>query len=160
MNNKTILFLIGISGSGKSTWATNLVKTQNYIRTNRDDIRKTIVGNLEGYYKSKRIKILEEIVTSISTNIENIVFLNNMPLVVDNTNLKIEYLNSLITRAKNNGYEVKFKLFDCELDKAKSRIAVRDCLFYEELEYIEKQFKQYGTIKKYILKHYESQIIQ
>ena len=36
-----ILFLVGISGSGKSTFAEEfLAKNQDYLRINRDDIRK------------------------------------------------------------------------------------------------------------------------
>lgn len=47
MNN--VIITVGISGSGKSTWSTNFIKENpKYLRLNRDDIRKTLVGDLDG----------------------------------------------------------------------------------------------------------------
>ena len=40
-----LLILVGIPGSGKSTFAKELVKTNNkYVRVNRDDMRQMLKG--------------------------------------------------------------------------------------------------------------------
>lgn len=53
---KKLIILVGISGSGKSTWATEYIqKNPDTLRINRDDIRKSLVGTLKNYYP-RRIK--------------------------------------------------------------------------------------------------------
>lgn len=174
MNNNVII-LVGISGSGKSTFATSFLReNQNYLRINRDDIRRTLVGDLRDYYARKNMFSTEMIVDAISKNILINGLLRKYSFVIDNTNLKLKYFQNIIENAKDRNYTIQFKLFDVDLKNAKNRVFFRDyseyIFNYEDgntdfsdnsaLKYIDKQYEDYQAIKQYILKNYESQIIQ
>ena len=76
---------------------------------------------------------------------------------------------------KKDRVNYNFKLFDCELNEAKSRISSRDYgydfhnRFFDDIttdtflakktDYINKQFADYQTIKEHLLKNNPNQII-
>lgn len=168
-----VIINVGISGSGKSTWTTNFMKNHKYLRINRDDIRKVCVGDLKDYYKRSDLNIIETHIISI---LEYDLFINYLEMkiniIIDNTNLKREYLKKWINLLEDHDIEYQFKLFDCDLNIAKERILLRDyshlmsidtginhSIKLPELEYIEKQYNQYLEIKKWIKDNYESKII-
>lgn len=167
--NKLII-CVGISGSGKSTWATNFIKNNyNYVRINRDDIRKVLVGDLEGYYNRKDLSNIE---TKI-TNIETLILFNmsGYNIVIDNTNLTIKYINRWIDIANKYKFDINFKLFDCnDINTAKQRVIDR-CNYPMSLDkdhtnvckyvdYIDKQYQQYSIIREYIYKSYSNDILE
>lgn len=160
-----LIILVGISGSGKSTFAINYIKEHtNTLRINRDDIRKTLVGNLEGYYQRKGHQHIENIVTEIETSIFTKLSYNEKSIIIDNTNLTKKYIDrwlELLTynnyRIKANNYQLQFKFFDCELETAQFRVMNRDETL--ETDYIKKQVLQYKEIKKYITENYEKHIL-
>lgn len=159
--NKEIIILVGISGSGKSTWTTNFIKKNtNHLRINRDDIRKTLVGDLEDYYQRKDLRQIEEIVTELQSNYIS-VLAGKYNIILDNTNLKQKYLRQWIDEnhpSKYNKYfDVKFKLFDCDPSDAEFRVMNRDSII--ETEYITKQHEDYLNIKEYLLTHYKDKIL-
>ena len=70
VKNKELIILVGISGSGKSTWAGEYINNNtNILRLNRDDIRKSLVQNLKGYYQREDLTILEDIVSTTIYNL-------------------------------------------------------------------------------------------
>ena len=169
-----VIFNIGISGAGKSTWSTQFIKNNpNYLRINRDDIRKTLVGNLDGYYQRKDLQTIEQLINSIEESLF-IKIINNAQynLIIDNTHLKMSYINKWFKIIKNlEGYSeinFKFKIFDVALNEARGRIWNREGLYIsslvtiiecKELDYIDKQFEQYQQIKKHIQIHFPNNII-
>lgn len=159
---RKIIILIGISGAGKSNWAINYIKENpNTIRINRDDIRKTLVGTLSGYYQRKDLNTLERMVSFGEEDIFNSGQWADYDIIVDNTNLKQSYINKFIELAQRTNYTIHFKLFDIDLKEAKDRVFKRDFGPSEEdkTAYIDKQFKQYQEIKKYILTQYKDWIL-
>jgi predicted kinase len=168
VKNKELIILVGISGSGKSTWAGEYINNNtNILRLNRDDIRKSLVQNLKGYYQREDLTILEDIVSTTIYNLFISLIVMEKSIILDNTNLKKEYFKGFIRTAVRNGYNIKFKLFDYDLDGAKRRILNRDYNTWcddgalktdpkiiSQTEYIDKQYKQYRDIKRYILKEY------
>jgi len=72
-----------------------------------------------------------------------------------------------LNRLSNKYFNVKFKLFDIDLNEAKFRVLARENykdsngVFFEEskVEYIEKQWLQYKGIKQYLLTNYEDKIL-
>lgn len=166
-----ILFLIGISGSGKSTFAEEFfLKNKNYLCINRDYIRKTLVKNLDGYYKRQDLNELENIVSSISYNIIKEAINYGYNLIIDNTNLNWNYIKQTINDVGIYKQKISFKLFDCNPTIAKGRILRRDYNDYmagfeipehviKNVKYIEKQYEQYQHIKKYILENYKENIL-
>jgi len=175
--DKEIIICVGISGSGKSTWTTKFLKeNHNYLRISRDDIRKTLVGDLNGYYQRSDLNDIERFINKIETDLYTSINYNHRNIIIDNTNLKIQYINKWIDLAEDDYYDIKFKLFNVELDEAKHRVHIREKVgnnnllyaqtyVYDEaqkdlsLQYIDKQYKDYQLIKEYILKHYKEKII-
>lgn len=162
-----VIFCVGISGSGKSTWTEQWLKEHpNYIRVNRDSLRKALIGNsLDGYYQREDLNKLEEIVNSLTKSIIIGAAAGSYNIVVDNTNLRLKYLtqlqDSINIKTKLLGGKsciFKYKLFDCDLTIAKNRVLSRDfneVLDFDEakrkLLYIEKQYNDYNNIKRILL---------
>ena len=143
------LILIGPSGSGKSTFAKEFLRVnKDYIRINRDDIRRTLVADLEGYYQRKDLKYLEEMVSCIEIYTYQQAILYEKNLLFDNTNLNKKYLENLLKDLYSEKIEYEFKIFEEEINECKLRVHMRDDI--ENTSYIDKQFKQFTEIKKYI----------
>lgn len=174
-----IIICVGISGSGKSSWSTQFIKDNpNYLRINRDDIRKTLVGNLDGYYQRSDLGNIEELVNQIEESLFYKLFNHgHYNVIFDNTNLKVSYINrwlkiferyELLTNDITN---FKFKLFDISLEEARDRVGLRDFKelidketeFYgydfDKVDYIDKQWLQYKEIKRFIHTNYKDKII-
>lgn len=179
-----VIINIGISGSGKSTWTADFLQQNlNFIRINRDDIRKTCVGNLNGYYQRKDFNLLEKkVISQIEAEIFTLGISCGKSIIIDNTNLKQSYINIWIKMCEFYKIPIEFKLFDCELNVAKNRVIRRD--FYQkyeeqieldkkertifgeldlskfsEVDYVNKQYENYIKIKEFILNNYKTQII-
>lgn len=117
--NKEILILVGISGSGKTSFSKEFLKNNNnYLRISRDDIRKTLVGDLDGYYQRKDLIFIEGIVSNLEESIFELSFFRERSIIIDNTNLKQSYINNWLDYNEKS-YNFKFKLFDISLEEAK-----------------------------------------
>ncbi len=176
MENKLII-LVGISGSGKSIFATNYIKENpNILRINRDSIRLTLVGDLDGYYQRKDLNNIEKTINFIEDDIFDSMIYNKYSIIIDNTNLKQSYINRWLEKCENinitnfGKYDFQFKLFDISLEEAKSNVICREGWYTESMgnpdkvhaskvEYIDKQYAQYQEIKKWLETNYKDQII-
>lgn len=165
-----VIICVGISGSGKSTWSTQLLKhSTDYIRCNRDDIRRTLIGDLIDYYGRRDLNGFEKIVSNIEYFIWETAIKKNKSVIIDNTNLKISTVNKILNYFYSNGYTAQFKLFDYPLKDAKDNIIVRDGYLVSldenhknicsKVNYIDRQYKQYQSIKKWILETHSDNII-
>lgn len=170
-----VIICVGISGSGKSSWTTQFLKENtNYVRCNRDDIRRVLIGDLVDYYGRRDLGGFEKLVTSIEYFIWESAIKRNKCIVIDNTNLKISVIKNILKQFDTANYTVQFKLFDCDLIRAKNRVWERDYLKTPEdflgqdyndnldepqIRYINKQYQQYQSIKKWILEIYPDNII-
>lgn len=157
--SKKLIICCGVSGSGKSTFAKKLCKEDNsFLRINRDDIRKTLVGDLDEYYQRENLKTCEDMVTDIENCIFELCTFANRNIVIDNTNLNKKYIERWLDLASEFKYEVEYKFFDVDLNVAKRRVVGRDFNSVanihkhvdniEKVKYIEKQLQQYNQIKK------------
>jgi predicted kinase len=152
-----------MSGSGKTTYSTEFIKNStDYIRCNRDDIRRTLMGDLVHYYGRRDLGNFEKMVTNIEYFIWETAIRNKKSVIIDNTNLKLHTINSIIKYFYSSNYTIQFKLFDCELIESKARVYQRDYLSTNnpsKVDYIDKQYKQYQSIKKWVLETYPNNII-
>lgn len=155
---KTMVILVGVSGSGKSTYTAELMKDPSFLKINRDSIRQSIVGDLRYYYTRKDLDRVEKIVDGIVKLMLEAYAVLGKNIIIDNTNLKLGYLNNFVYFATNNGYDVQFKFFDTTLEQAQERVRLRDGI--ENVDYIAKQIEQYNQIKQHAIKHHESKIIR
>lgn len=172
-----VLIMVGISGSGKTTYTKQWLKTHpNYIRINRDDIRKVLVQNLDGYYQRTDLQELEAMVTSIETTIFNRSIIKGFNVVIDNTNLTKEYVFKwtdsieVFKDAKDKEIKLMFKILDVDPTICKTRVMYRDNFmenqtddaianFIDKVAYIDKQASQFKNVREYIKMYFQDKII-
>jgi len=146
-----IKVLIGSSGCGKSTLAKNIA-TDNTIILSRDKAREMLFGYTEKsvhkYYEKENLKDCEKTVTDfINRNIEQYLD-KGYDIILDNTHLKIEYLNQIIRRFFYTNISfvdvpktMNTTLHDCiENDKKRTRQVGE--------KVIRNQWKEYETLCK------------
>lgn len=163
-----VIINIGVSGAGKSTWTrSELRHRENTIRINRDSIRESLFGSLDGYYEHKNLTKREGYVTRV----EDMFFMDALKrgydIIVDNTNLKEEYIKRWISYVdgwndlRGTNIEVFFKIFpEDNAEILKKRVDIRDSpLGWDKLDYIDKQIKSLKSAIAYVEKNHKKQII-
>lgn len=155
MKDLTVKILIGIPGSGKSTWSSDFVqKNSGWIRVGRDDFR--FMFKNQGFCENK----VEGFITDVVNKTILDALARGFNVIIDNTNLKESYINDFIKLVINIA-KVEFMIFDISLDKAIERDKNRERTVGEEV--INRMYKSYKilvdsfdtstrpkTIKKYI----------
>jgi len=122
-----LIILSGISGSGKTTIATDLCnKYEKHIRVNRDDLRKQLVGKLDqSYYKRKNLNNLEKQVTYLLFAQIRHLLQYGYTVIVDNTHLKEAYINELLTEFEHL-VDVKLVFVDTDYSESLKRLINRE----------------------------------
>jgi predicted kinase len=149
---KKILITIGLSGSGKSTWAKEFCRNNsNYLRINRDDIRKSmLVVSLNEYHqwendaKYRIEKLVSEQQNQLMLNALN----DGWNVVLDNTHLKLSYINEYKKLLTENfeEFEISYKFVDTPLETCIENDKNREDVVGEEV--IREQFEKLGSLKK------------
>lgn len=160
-----VIINVGVSGSGKSTWTTSFIKNNSkYLRINRDDIRKTLVGDLMGYYNRKDLSTIEFIVTKLENNIGESALLRDYSLIVDNTNLSIKTINEKLkaieklNKLYGTNIQFSFRIFPLSDHwTLKSRVNERDK--FPNLDYIDKQLKSLPVIIDYLEANFKGKVV-
>jgi predicted kinase len=133
-----ILILIGIPASGKSTFSIKfLEENPNYIRINRDDIRKMIRNSDMLDFSN------EQLVTLIEYDIARNVLNNNKSIIWDNTHLRLSYINNIFNEFKDKA-KISFKIFDVDVYEAITRDSNRVKKVGDVV--IRKMFSQYAQL--------------
>ena len=159
-----VTICVGISGSGKTTFTTSYLKSHRFaLRCNRDAIRDVLTVNgstTSSYYKRADLFSVEELVTKIQDSILQEAVMLEKDLVVDNTNLTKEHIAHVLFELGDLDIKhIKFKLFDCDPTLAKKRVMERNNFTEEQVAYIDKQYKQYEQVKKWLLETYPKNIL-
>ncbi|MGL4631190.1 MAG: AAA family ATPase [Leadbetterella sp.] len=149
---RKIIIIIGVSGSGKSTWAKAFCnQNPSYIRINRDAIRKSILNvPLNEYHtwdNSEKFKI--ETLVSQQFNAMIISCLKEgWDMVLDNTNLKVSYINEYkkILSENCDSYEISYKRMDLSLNECIVNDKNREDVVGEKV--IMEQFQKLNSLKK------------
>lgn len=133
-----VVICIGIPASGKSTWAKQFIKNNpNFIRVNRDDIRYQIKDSPVLDFKG------EEYVTSIQTAMIDSALMSGYSVIVDNTNLRKEYIDAILEQVKYKA-DVEFKVFLLPLEEAILRDSKRENPVGEKV--INKMFQTFTSL--------------
>ena len=149
---KKILVTIGISNSGKSTWAKQTfdLNPDSYIIVNRDKIRELLFGYTEEtiaeYYTKENVGVREKQVTRYEDTLINEALQSGKIPIVDATHLSRKYLE----RFQFWNVKVELQWFDISLKEAKARNEKRNRKVADYI--IEKQYNQYtNLVKEYTL---------
>ncbi len=122
---KTLYITVGISASGKSTWAKQKAKDIDAVEINRDDIRFSEVmpnGNWSTYKFSKENESkVTEIANSLFSSANN----ENKNVIVSDTNLNSVFRNKWIDLGKSHGYEIEIVEFHIDCEEAIRRDRLR-----------------------------------
>jgi predicted kinase len=144
----SLIITIGMSNSGKSTWAAKKVQEdpRTYIRINRDDIRSLLFGytdeTVADYYKRTDLRQLEKQVTRFEDSLIYDALELGKTVIVDATHLKRNYLE----RFKYWNVPVTLEIFGITVSEALERDSKRTRKVGEEV--IRKQFAQFKQLVK------------
>ncbi|CAN5569164.1 hypothetical protein BH09BAC4_BH09BAC4_04120 [soil metagenome] len=150
---KHVLILTGLSGSGKSTFARRFcAENPNWLRVNRDDFRRSLLPvSLSEYWQTWSDQEKNRIETIVN-ELQKTAILEGLTrgwhVVIDNTNLKLRYLNELrkLLAAHVDEVEIQYKLIDVPLEECIQRDKYRDDSVGETV--IRKQAEQLAVLKK------------
>lgn len=145
-----ITVLIGISGSGKSTYTKEVLEDLNTVRINRDDTRRMLFGveqSDQSYYSRKNLRACEDLVSETLEDVIYNALHKNRNIVLDNTHLQKKYLDEILFKY-NHLADIEFKFFDVELKEAQRRVIERAKDGSLNVDYIQKQIKEYEKLKK------------
>ena len=155
LQSKNVIFTIGISGSGKSTWAKEFAypKDPHAIIIERDQIRISLNNwiNNSAFTWTEWNWSWENVINArqqvlLQQYIQNPII---QDIVIADTNCKASSINEIIKKCelfRNDEVSYFFKLLDVDIGVAKSRDAKRDQPVGEEV--IEKQFQLLTELKK------------
>lgn len=141
-----LIITVGISGSGKSTWAHQkwLSDPNKYVIVNRDKIRELMFGyteqSVDQYYRMDKIGGFEKQVTRYEDTLINEGLNFGKTVIVDATNLTRKYLE----RFKYWNVPSEIVVFEIELDKALNRDLTRNRTVGEDV--IRRQYSRFITL--------------
>lgn len=144
------ILTIGVSASGKSTWADEFVKANpSYQKIERDCIRKGIMfqKGYDGLDWSKWKFQWEKDVTREHERLIDVAIQNGRDIVVSDTNLNPKTRASLTRRFKEAGYEVEERMFPISYEEAvtrdsRRRYGVGPSVIAQQMESWDKQFSK------------------
>jgi len=125
---------VGISASGKTTWAEQFCRNRNdWVNINRDEIR--FHGGTPDWYNYKFKKSKEDIVTKTASKMISMACKAEKNIIISDTNLNVKRREALIETLETYGYEVEVKLFEVTLKEAIARDKQREGGVGEEVIY-------------------------
>lgn len=122
MKNKELEVIINIGppASGKSTWTKEFIsKNNNWAKVSRDDFRYMLKNS--GFCEPKIEKMITELVNNTIVNC----LVNKLNVIVDNTNLKISSINTIINLVKDYA-NVSYRVFDVPYKTLLERDSTRE----------------------------------
>jgi len=147
MTNKPEIYcLVGISGSGKTTIAREMVKYTNAVIVGRDPLREMLFGyspqTISAYYERPDFKDRERQITDLLDNIVKATLQGDISVILDNTHLQLKY----IKETQKYGVPVNYLLQETTVWDAVDRDDKRE----RQVGYtvIQKQFYQLQELKK------------
>lgn len=148
---KKCILTIGVSGSGKTTWAEQFIKDNpTWININRDELRHQFVKDEYGKefswkaWKRKDEKVIYDIWwDKINEAVAN-KYIEG--IIISDTNLSSSTRNKLFNFFQTAGFVVEFKLFNIDFETAVERDMGRPnpvgySVIAQQMEKFNKQFK-------------------
>ena len=127
-----IILTRGVPASGKTTWALQYIKNNpQYVNVNRDDLRASMFPTHYNRDTYKPSKSRESAVTKAQLDITTAAIDSGKSVIVSDTNINpnsVANWQGQVDWYRQLGYDVdlEIKNFDCDLDVALERNALRD----------------------------------
>jgi predicted kinase len=154
---KKAILTIGISASGKSTWAAEYcAKNEGATEINRDNIRKSIytIETGEQFKWDKWKWEWEPKVTSIQRDVIKRVAKNQQvkTIIISDTNLNLKRIKEMSKWLESLGFEVEYKIFRVDYEEAVKRDAERNdsvgsLVIERQLEYFNELMKSFKELE-------------
>ena len=127
---KLAIVTIGVSASGKSTWANEMVNAgTGIIEINRDAIRVELLHEKNGMqfsWKNWKWKWESEVTEIHRKKIESAAHDTNChTVIISDTNLNKPHLDQLVVFLKEHNFNIEFKIFEVSYEEAVRRDAER-----------------------------------
>lgn len=128
---KQMVVLIGVSGSGKSTWAREFCLNQpNWLRISRDELRRSIVPVSLGTYwhwPREDQNRIEYLVDQMHSKLLLDALRSGWNVLMDNTHLKKAYIDEYITLMLRHfpSFTIQYRLFEPPLETCQERDHLR-----------------------------------
>ncbi len=133
--NLKVIICCGVPASGKSTWCKNYIsKNSDWARVSRDEFRLMLKNTQVCEPK------VENMISKLMDNAIIAALNSKLNVIVDNTNLKIEYINHFIELVKHKA-DVEFQIFDIPLKTALERDAKREMRVGDKI--VERMYNDY-----------------
>lgn len=125
-----LIILIGIPGSGKSTYAAQYVQSNsNAIVVGRDKLRELLFGYTEStvgdYYKHEQIRDRESMVTEFQHLAIDKGLQQGKTVIIDDTNCNLDRLKKLYDKYVSRVASITIQLFDTPIGDCLNRNAMR-----------------------------------
>lgn len=125
---KQLILTVGISCSGKTTWAEDFVRNRrDWVNLNRDEVRfNTFTQGQRNWTKYKFNKKNEKRVTNTIDNFAEESVAQGCNIIVSDTNLSLKTRNKWKDFAEQHGYKYSEKAFPIEWEEARKRNQQRE----------------------------------
>ena len=154
MQTIKVIFTVGISASGKTTWAEKFVKeNRNYVNVNRDDIRaRLFCGGTLDWNKYKFSKSNESAVTAEQRLMIREAIEAKQNIIISDTNLNPKSVNSMLEflqqfSSVDIDIDIEYKWFDIDILEALRRDRLRKNSVGAEVMY--KQYESYCKLREH-----------
>ncbi len=147
MNGLTLVLTVGISGSGKTSWAEEYTSNRkDWVNLNRDDVRfNTFCNGERDWNKYKFTNKNEKRVTDIITGYAEECYAQGLNIIISDTNLSSSIRNKWREWGKSHGYTVIHKEFPLSWIEAVKRNNQREGGISQSV-----LRSQYYKMKKYL----------
>ena len=151
MTKPVAVLTVGVSASGKTTWATDFASSFDdyWVNINRDDLRAMIYEAMHPGQKFSWQKwrwAWEDDVTAAQLEKINLAAEHKHNIIISDTNLNPKIRDRMIALLESVGYEVELKFFEVTLEEAIRRDAARPNSVGADV--IAKQFNQWSEIHR------------
>lgn len=120
MKERKVRVLIGLPGSGKSTWALEWIKkNSDWVRVNRDDFRFMLKDAPVLEFK------VENMITKLVMDSVKTALMSGYNVILDNTHCRLRYINDVVSELGEMA-DIEFQYFDVPAEVCIKRDQARE----------------------------------